>query len=56
MTHPCPAASPGPMPKLAVTGIKAFVPPRDFELSQRFLRELGFTRVSEGGGVAQLAD
>jgi catechol 2,3-dioxygenase-like lactoylglutathione lyase family enzyme len=37
---------------LNVTEIKAFVPARDFELSKRFYRDLGFTMASEGGGVA----
>lgn len=37
---------------LSVTEIKAFVPARDFELSKRFYRDLGFTMASEGGGVA----
>jgi len=40
------------MPNLRVTEIKAFVPARDFELSQRFYQDLGFTRASVGGGVA----
>lgn len=35
-----------------VTEIKAFVPARDFALSQRFYQDLGFTLASEGGGVA----
>ncbi len=40
------------MPNLAVTEIKAFVPSRDFELSKQFYLALGFTKASEGGGVA----
>jgi uncharacterized glyoxalase superfamily protein PhnB len=32
--------------------IKAFVPAKDFELSKRFYEELGFTKASDGGGVA----
>lgn len=40
------------MPNLHITEIKAFVPARDFELSKRFYKDLGFTMASEGGGVA----
>lgn len=40
------------MPNLKVVEIKAFVPARDFELSKRFYRELGFTLASDGDGVA----
>lgn len=40
------------MSNLRVTEIKAFVPARDFEVSKRFYRDLGFTMASEGGGVA----
>ena len=40
------------MTKLNVTEIKAFVPSKDFGLSQQFYRDLGCTLVSEGGGVA----
>ena len=40
------------MANLNITEIKAFVPARDFELSKRFYRDLGFTMASEGGGVA----
>ena len=40
------------MPSLNVTEIKAFVPAKDFGLSQQFYRDLGFTTASEGGGVA----
>jgi catechol 2,3-dioxygenase-like lactoylglutathione lyase family enzyme len=37
---------------LGVVEIKAFVPARDFALSQQFYRDLGFTMASEGGGIA----
>jgi len=40
------------LPNLKVTEIKAFVPSKDFALSQRFYRDIGFTMASEGGGVA----
>lgn len=40
------------MANLRITEIKAFVPARDFERSQQFYRDLGFTMASEGGGVA----
>lgn len=40
------------MSRLQVQEIKAFVPSRDFELSKRFYRDLGFTMASDGGGVA----
>jgi uncharacterized glyoxalase superfamily protein PhnB len=40
------------MSTLNVTEIKAFVPSKDFGLSQQFYRDLGFTTASEGGGVA----
>ena len=40
------------MANLNVTEIKAFVPAKDFALSQRFYQDLGFTMASEGGGVA----
>ena len=32
--------------------LKAFVPARDFALSKRFYRDLGFTMVSDDGGIA----
>lgn len=32
--------------------IKAFVPAKDFELSKRFYKDLGFTMASDGGGIA----
>jgi hypothetical protein len=38
--------------KLNVTEIKAFVPAKDFALSQRFYQDVGFTMASNGGGVA----
>jgi catechol 2,3-dioxygenase-like lactoylglutathione lyase family enzyme len=37
---------------LRAVEIKAFVPARDYALSQRFYQDLGFHRASEGGGVA----
>ncbi len=40
------------MANLRITEIKAFVPAKDFELSKRFYKDLGFTMASEGGGVA----
>jgi len=40
------------MNALGVVELKAFVPARDFALSKRFYRSLGFTQKSEGGGVA----
>lgn len=40
------------MSRLHVTEIKAFVPAKDFERSQQFYRDLGFTMASDGGGVA----
>jgi uncharacterized glyoxalase superfamily protein PhnB len=40
------------MSNLRVTEIKAFVPAKDFELSKRFYRDLGFTMASDGDGVA----
>lgn len=40
------------MTTLQATEIKAFVPARDFALSQRFYVDLGFEKRSEGGGVA----
>lgn len=40
------------MSSLRVVEAKAFVPARDFELSKRFYRDLGFTMASDGGGVA----
>jgi catechol 2,3-dioxygenase-like lactoylglutathione lyase family enzyme len=40
------------MSKLSVTEIKAFVPAKNFELSQQFYQDIGFTLASSGGGVA----
>ena len=40
------------MPNLSVVEVKAFVPSKDFELSKRFYRDVGFTMASDGGGVA----
>jgi uncharacterized glyoxalase superfamily protein PhnB len=40
------------MSTLNVTEIKAFVPSKDFEVSKRFYKDLGFHMASEGGGVA----
>jgi hypothetical protein len=37
---------------LGVVEIKAFVPAKDFALSQQFYKDIGFTMASEGGGVA----
>lgn len=37
---------------LAATELKAFIPSRDFALSQQFYLDLGFTRRSQSGGVA----
>jgi len=40
------------MPNLRAIEIKAFVPSKDFELSKRFYQDLGFTKASDGHGVA----
>lgn len=40
------------MANLTVTEIKAFVPAKDFALSKQFYLDLGFSKASEGGGVA----
>jgi uncharacterized glyoxalase superfamily protein PhnB len=40
------------MSKLSVTEIKAFVPAKNFELSQQFYQDIGFTMASSGDGVA----
>ncbi|MPS48898.1 VOC family protein [Methylobacillus sp.] len=32
--------------------IKAFVPAKDFKLSQQFYQDIGFEKRSEGGGIA----
>lgn len=41
-----------PVTNLKVIEIKAFVPAKDFELSKQFYLDLGFTKASDGGGVA----
>lgn len=38
--------------QLKTVDIKAFVPAKDFVLSQQFYKDIGFTQKSEGGGVA----
>jgi hypothetical protein len=40
------------MANLRAVEIKAFVPAKNFERSMRFYEDLGFTKASEGGGVA----
>lgn len=40
------------MQNLKIAEIKAFVPAKDFELSKRFYKDIGFTMASEAGGVA----
>jgi catechol 2,3-dioxygenase-like lactoylglutathione lyase family enzyme len=40
------------MSNLRTIELKAFVPAKDFELSKRFYRDLGFTLASDGDGVA----
>ena len=40
------------MPNLRTVEIKAFVPPKDFELSKRFYQDLGFKKASDANGVA----
>lgn len=40
------------MENLTSVEIKAFIPAKDFVLSQQFYTDLGFTKASEGGGVA----
>lgn len=40
------------MSNLQVTEIKAFVPAKNYALSKRFYKDMGFTMASEGGGVA----
>ena len=39
-------------PTFDVTEIKAFVPAKDFALSKQFYRDIGFTKATDGGGVA----
>jgi len=41
-----------PVPDLRVVEIKAFVPAKDFALSKRFYRDIGFTMASDDDGVA----
>jgi catechol 2,3-dioxygenase-like lactoylglutathione lyase family enzyme len=41
-----------PVPDLRVVEIKAFVPAKDFALSKRFYRDIGFTLASDDDGVA----
>ena len=40
------------MPNLQAVEIKAFVPAKDFDLSKRFYRDLGFVLASDENGVA----
>ena len=40
------------MSNLKTVEIKAFVPAKDYALSQAFYRDLGFTMASDGGGVS----
>ena len=40
------------MSNLTAVEIKAFVPAKDFEVSKRFYQDLGFTKASDGHGVA----
>ncbi|WP_400769538.1 VOC family protein [Methylosinus sporium] len=40
------------MSNLQTIELKAFVPAKDFELSKRFYRDLGFTLASDAGGTA----
>ena len=40
------------MNNLKVTEIKAFVPAKDFEKSKSFYQDIGFSKASEGGGIA----
>jgi catechol 2,3-dioxygenase-like lactoylglutathione lyase family enzyme len=42
------------MPDLTALEIKAFVPARDFDLSKRFYRDLGFTVAWSSDGLAYL--
>jgi catechol 2,3-dioxygenase-like lactoylglutathione lyase family enzyme len=42
------------MGNLKTREIKAFVPARDFALSQRFYEDLGFTIASSGDGIAYI--
>lgn len=40
------------MADLRVVEIKAFVPAKDFEVSKQFYQDIGFTKASDGDGVA----
>lgn len=40
------------MANLRISEIKAFVPSKDFEQSKRFYQDLGFTKASDGDGIA----
>ncbi|MEJ8849921.1 hypothetical protein [Variovorax rhizosphaerae] len=40
------------MTNLKTVEIKAFLPAKDYALSQRFYQDLGFTMASDGGGVS----
>lgn len=40
------------MANLKTVELKAFVPAKDFELSKRFYRDIGFTMASDGDGIA----
>lgn len=40
------------MSTLKTVEIKAFVPAKDFQLSQQFYQDIGFEKRSEGGGIA----
>ena len=40
------------MPNLNITEIKAFIPAKDFELSKKFYEDIGFTKASDGNGIA----
>lgn len=52
--HPShrPAALDTPMSHLNTVELKAFVPARDYELSKRFYRDLGFALASDSDGIA----
>jgi catechol 2,3-dioxygenase-like lactoylglutathione lyase family enzyme len=40
------------MSQLRITEIKAFVPAKNFEVSKQFYQDLGFTKASDGDGIA----
>lgn len=44
------------MSNLRSVELKAFVPAKDFELSKRFYQDLGFTKASDGDGIAYFHD